>query len=423
MARIASQRRQSADARAPKGCSGSAHLPWEEARSVACDVPDVLRTVDVPLAEALGATLAEPLTALVSVPGCDVSAMDGYAVAGRGPWTVVGQVLAGAQPPADSLRDGECLEVATGAPVPARADTVLLYEAAARDGEMVSGPVSAPGRHIRRRGEACPKGTVLMPRGRQVSPAVIGLAAGAGHDTLAVTEPPRVRVVVTGDEVVPRGLPGSARVRDAVGPMLPGLIATAGGNHLGTQAVGDDPDRLTDALCTGAADVVAVCGASSFGPSDHLHTVLARLGAETLVRGVACRPGHPQTLARMPGGRWVVGLPGNPFAALAGALTLLDPLLGKCAGRGHARNPSGLIEGEVRPHSTDTRLVAVAWQGSSAWPVGHDRPAALWGAAIADALAVVPPGWAGGPVELLPLPTGHPQPSSRDADGGFSPRG
>ena len=65
----------------------------------------------------------------------------------------------------------------------------------------------------------------------------------------------------------------------------------------------------------------------------------------------------------MPGGRWVVGLPGNPFAALAGALTLLDPLLAKCAGRGPARNPSARIEGEVRPHATDTRLVAVAWSG------------------------------------------------------------
>jgi molybdopterin molybdotransferase len=404
--RITSQRRQAESERAPLGCHGSGQLPWDEARSVASGVPGVLRTVDVPLAQALGATLAAPLPALVSLPGCDVSAMDGYAVAGAGPWTVVGQILAGEEPSADSMRDGECLEVATGAPVPAGADAVVPYEEAGHHGDVVSGHVGAAGRHIRRRGEVCTAGTTLVPAGRRVTPSVIGLAAGVGKDTLAVTARPRVRVVVTGDEVVRDGLPGPGRVRDAVGPMLPGLVASAGGTFVRTQMVADDPDQLADALCSGDADVVAVCGASSVGPADHLTTVLARLGAETLVRGVACRPGHPQSLARLPGGRWVVGLPGNPFAALVGALTLLAPLLAKCAGRGDVRNPSARIEGEVSPHPTDTRLVAVEWSGSVVRPVGHDRPAALWGAAIADALAVVPPDWSGGPVQLLRLGLG-----------------
>lgn len=399
----ASRRRTAENERPPLGCHSSGQLSWEEAHHVASSVPDVLRTVDVPLAEALGATLARPLPALVSVPGCDVSAMDGYVVAGAGPWTVVGHVLAGAEPPADSMTGGECLEVATGAPVPARADAVLPYEEACRDGDVVSGTVGAAGRHIRRRGEVCTAGTPLVPAGSRVTPAVIGLAAGVGHDTLAVTAAPLVRVVVTGDEVVGRGLPGPGRVRDAVGPMLPGLVASAGARLADTQQIGDDPDQLADALCGGQADVVAVCGASSVGPADHLHTVLSRLGAETLVRGVACRPGHPQSLARLPDGRWVVGLPGNPFAALAGALTLLAPLLAKSAGRGAVRCPSVRIQGEVRPHPTDTRLVAVAWSGSAVRPVGHDRPAALWGAAIADGLAVVPPDWPGGTVRLLPL--------------------
>jgi molybdopterin molybdotransferase len=409
-------------AQAPRDCHGTGNLPWEEACRLAGDLPEVLPTVDVALAGALGATLAAPLSALVSVPGCDVSAMDGYAVAGDGPWTVVGRVLAGAAPSADSLNAGECLEVATGAPVPSGSEAVLPYEEASRDHDVVRGQAGAPGRHIRREGEACPAGTTLVPRGRLVTPVVTGLAASVGHDTLAVIRPPRVRAVLTGDEVVGRGLPGPGRVRDAVGPMLPGIVADAGGRLVEMQAVSDEPDRLADLLREDDTDVVAVCGASSAGPADHLHTILARLGAKVLVPGVACRPGHPQSLARMTDGRWVVGLPGNPFAALAGALTLLAPLLAKCAGRGPVRNPSARIEGEVRPHPTDTRLVAVAWSGSSARPVGHDRPAALWGAAIADALAVVPPGWAGGPVELLPLPTGHPQHSSHDADGGFSPR-
>jgi molybdopterin molybdotransferase len=350
--------------------------------------------------------------------------MDGYAVAGDGPWAVVGRVLAGAKPPAGPLNRGECLEVATGAAVPSRADAVLAYEEVDRDGDLVQAPASPRGRHIRRRGEGCLVGTTLLPQGRLVTPAVLGLAASVGHDTLTVTRRPRVRVVLSGDEVVSRGLPRPGSVRDAVGPMLPGLVGAAGGVLVGTQGICDDPDQLIDSLREPEADVVVVCGGSSVGPADHLPMVLSALGAETLVPGVACRPGHPQVLARTPDGRWIVGLPGNPFAALAGALTLLGPLLARCSGRAPLRGPSAHLEGEVRAHSTDTRLVAVARTGSSARPVGHDRPGSLWGAALADSLAVVPPGWTGEPVELLPLPGAQDQqPSPGNGNGGHVPPG
>ena len=210
-------------------------LSWESARRVAASAAGPLPVAEVPLRLAYGRRLARPLHALVPVPGADVAAMDGYAVAGDPPWRVVGLVLAGGAAFGAALVPGAAVEIATGAPVPEGAGAVLPYEAAVRvispaagRAKVVSGVIE-PGRHIRRRGEDCPQGAVVLTAGSVVTPAVLGLAAGLGHDTLPVRARPVVSVLVTGDEVVTRGLPGPGRVRDAIGPMLPGLIEWAGG--------------------------------------------------------------------------------------------------------------------------------------------------------------------------------------------------
>ncbi|MFI6734658.1 molybdopterin molybdotransferase MoeA [Nonomuraea sp. NPDC050451] len=381
---------------------------WVTARALAKGAATPLEPASVPLADALGGRLAVPLTALVAVPGVDVSAMDGYAVAGAGPWRVVGRVLAGGACYADELRPGEAVEIATGAPTPAGASAVLPYEQAAVDGARVNGAAEI-GRHIRRRGEDIAEGAVVLGAGAVVTPVALGLAAALGHDELPVRPRPRVAVLITGDEVVHEGLPVPGRVRDAIGPFLPGLVAWAGGRVASTDVLPDGREALRAALGaapeTGAADVVAVCGASSKGPADHLRAVLGDLGADVIVDGVAVRPGHPQLLARLPGGSLVVGLPGNPFAALGAALTLLAPILRELAGT-PARTETSALAGAVRAHPRDTRLVPVRRSGRGAVPVGHDRPGSLWGAALADALAVVPPGWAGEQVELIELPSG-----------------
>ncbi|GAA4045371.1 molybdopterin molybdotransferase MoeA [Nonomuraea soli] len=417
-------------------------MSWAEAREAAVAAGAALTpvAVEVPLAEAYGCRLAAPLRALVALPGVDVAAMDGYAVAGEGPWRVAGHVLAGGEPYQRPLPPGACVEIATGAPVPRGADRVVPYEHTSRgenthdqdepahdrrdQGEDPRGrpflgavvgerePSRRP--HIRRRGEDVERGAVVLGAGAEVTPVVLALAAGLGHDTLPVRPRPNVAVLVTGDEVVHEGLPRHGRVRDAIGPFLPGLVEWAGGRVSGRLRLPDGREALARALTGWAvrgegrwapkeADVLVVCGASSKGPADHLRAVLAELGAEVLVDGVAVRPGHPQLLARLPGagpgaGPFVVGLPGNPFAALGAAMTLLVPLL-----RGPSRQLSALA-GPVRAHARDTRLVPVRRTGRGAVPIGHDGPASLWGAALADALAVVPPGWDGEQAELLELP-------------------
>ncbi|WP_439656819.1 molybdopterin molybdotransferase MoeA [Lentzea sp. HUAS TT2] len=376
------------------------NMPWTLARRTAREAAKPLDAAELALPDALGLALASAVRALTSQPACDTSAMDGYAVAGSGPWTVVGRVAAGEPVPSVVLRSGEAFGVATGAPVPGGSESVLPVERCSVNGTQLRENRHEPpllGRHIRRQGEDWAAGDELVPAGTLITPAVLGLAAGAGHDTLLAHRRPEVAVIVTGDELLHTGPPTPGKVRDAIGPMLPGLLTRA--DLTGTTHLRDDPAALTDALAFTQADVLVTCGATSVGPADHLRRVLTELDAEILVSGVACRPGHPMLLAVLPDGRCVVGLPGNPFAAFAAVLTLLHPLLDALGG--HAVRPPITVRlSDVNAHPHDTRLIPVTRSGGEAIPVGHDRPGSLWGAALADALAVVPPGHEG-EVEVL----------------------
>jgi molybdopterin molybdotransferase len=380
-------------------------LSWPEARRTAGAAAAALTAQERPLVECGGLALAEALVALNPLPAFDASAMDGYAVAGAGPWTVLGEVLAGATWPAP-LAAGRAVGIATGAAVPVGATAVLRIEEAVLVGELVDGPVQ-PGRHVRRQGEECRAGELLLAAGAPVTAAVLGLAAAAGHDSLLVHPLPRVLALVTGDELLERGLSGAGLVRDALGPQLSRLVAGHGGVLVGRAHLPDRADLLLEAVQDARADVVVTTGASSDGPADHLRRVLAELGATILVDGVACRPGHPQLLARLPDGRSVVGLPGNPLAALVAASTVLAPLLTALAGRTPAGPRTALLSTAVTAAPEATRLLPVRLVGLHAEPVRHDGSGMLRGAALADALAVVPAGAAGEPgteVEVLALP-------------------
>ncbi len=359
---------------------------WDEARAIAWSAATPLPPVDVALVDALGRELAEPLWALAALPAFDTAAMDGWAVRGPGPWRVVGRVLAG-DPPPRPLEDGTAHEVATGAAVPEACDGVLPLEDGARLGEVLTGPPPR-GRHVRRAGEECAPRTAVLPAGTTLRPATLGLAAALGHDRLRVRARPTVAALVTGDELLTAGLPGAGRVRDAVGLLVPGHVAAYGGHLAGLHLVGDARSALHEAVGAARADLVLTSGASSAGPADHLAAVLRELGAEVLVDGVDVRPGAPQTLARLPDGRLLVGLPGNPLAALSALVTCVAPLLAALAGRaapalGCARLTEPLAAGR------GTRLVPVRVVGGLARPTGHAGAAMLRGAAVADALAVV----------------------------------
>jgi molybdopterin molybdotransferase len=166
--------------------------------------------------------------------------------------------------------------------------------------------------------------------------------------------------------------------------------------------VPDTAAALALALRSCLADVIVTTGSTARGPVDHLHGVLADAGADLRVDGVAVRPGHPQLLAALPGGRVVVGLPGNPLAAVSGVLTLLEPVAAALTARAAAASVTGVLVEDVDAGSDATRLVPVR----AGRPVLFAGPAMLRGLAVAEHVAVVPPGGvrAGERVELLALP-------------------
>ncbi len=441
-----------APARTPHRSSPSprsgAHAPWHVARAAAAGAVDgPLDAGAVALGpEALGRVLAGALTALTDLPSFDTSAMDGWAVSGPGPWRVTAPrtvasagsagILAG-QGPARPLPDGHAIRIATGARIPPGASAVLRSEhgetAEQPDGStLLSAPRGAPpGQDIRPRGQECRNGDQLLAPGAPVTPAVLGLAAAAGYDELWTYRRPVVEILVLGDELLHSGLPQDGRIRDALGPMLAPWLHAMGAETVGPRHLADDAGVLYEAVAGSTADVVITTGGTAAGPVDHVHPTLRRLGAELLVDGVQVRPGHPMLLARLgpaegsarrgrragraarPGRsvRHLVGLPGNPLAAVSGLLTLAEPLLGTLSGRMRAEPRRVRLADGVHGHPHDTRLVPVACRtdekgGVVALPLHFNGPAMLRGIAAADALAVIPPGGAaeGEPAALLDLP-------------------
>lgn len=385
---------------------------WPDARALAARAgrTGTPRTQRVPLGEALGRLLAEPLTALCDLPSFDTSAMDGWAVAGPGPWTVRedGSVLAGDTGNAP-LADGTAVRIATGARVPPGTTAVIRSEHARVDAparQLHGERAVTPGQDIRPRGQECRSGDRLLPAMALVTPPVLGLAAAAGYDELLTVARPRVEILVLGDELLTSSLPHDGLIRDALGPMIGPWLRALGADVLATRRLGDDAEALHAAVTTSEADLLVTTGGTAAGPVDHVHPVLRKAGAELLVDQVAVRPGHPMLLARLAPGRHLVGLPGNPLAAVSGLLTLAEPLLRGLEGRPAPVPYTAPVRDEVHGHPHDTRLVPFVHHDDQLVPLHYNGPAMLRGTAAADGLAVVPPGGArpGDELEVLDLP-------------------
>lgn len=403
--------------RPAQGCHHGAvtrGIAWESARRVAGESATALPAVARPLAAAAGHALAAQVRALTDLPAFDTSAMDGWAVAGPGPWTLAGGGVPVGEVPGP-LAAGTAIRIATGAPVPPGASAVLrLEDGVVAGGVLRCGRPLPDGRDIRPRGQECVAGMVLIDAGATVTPAALALAAAAGHDELRVHRQPSVRLLVTGGELLDAGVPRDGQVRDALGPMILPWLAAQGAMVQGRRLIADQAETLLDEALRGPADVLITTGGTSVGQTDLLHGVLREVGARLAVDSVAVRPGHPMLLAELPprpsaplGGhpRWLVGLPGNPLAAIVGLVTLAQPLLRRLGG--HSVRAARYLPASVAigGHPRDTRLVPALDRDGRAVPLPFDGPAMLRGIAAADVIAVIPPGGtpAGIPVEVIAI--------------------
>lgn len=384
-------------------------VSWATARTLAHDAATPLAEEEVALEAALWRRTATDLRALTPLPPLDASAMDGWAVYGPGPWRVVGSAHAGA-PPATPLAAGQALAVATGTALPPGADAVLRREDGLVDpGGWLRGAVAA-GRDIRPAGEECGAGEVLVPAGSVLDPVRLGLVAAGGHDEVFVVRRPRVRVLVLGDELLQTGPARDGRVRDSLGPQLPGWLATWGCSLAGIRRVPDTLAAHVEAVVdrTDNADVIVTTGGTSLGPVDFVRRCVAETSGTMVVPAVDCRPGHPMLLARW-ADRWLVGLPGNPHAAVAALLTLLEPLLLGLGGAALSPLREVRLSGRVAARDAGIRLVPCRLVDGQARPARGIGSGMLRGLAEADGLAVVAGAAdSGDRVGWLPLPWSRP---------------
>ena len=305
---------------------------WEQARSQAYESWKRLPSEKVLISSCVDRTLATDALALVELPTYPTSAMDGYAVCGKGPWKIVGEVKAGA-PMKGSLKEGTAVKIATGAVIPDKTFGIIRWEVATVDGENLSGDVKE-GQDIRPAGLESKKGEVLAAAGTILNPGVIGLLAAAGYDSLDVVRAPKATIILLGDEIVLDGLPHDGLVRDALGPQLPGWLQRLGVEVIATEYISDELNLVVDAFAKAAksSDIIFTTGGTADGPRDHVHAAIAELKGELIVDRVKVRPGHPMLLAHI-NNVPLVGLPGNPQSAIVALLTLGQPVIDSLMGR------------------------------------------------------------------------------------------
>ncbi len=278
----------------------------------------------VPLESAAGRVLNSDVVSSLDVPGFDRAMMDGFAlsascVAGASTYNPIALAIVGqafpARPFMGHVGPNQAVQITTGAPLPLGTDAVLPAELAESRGGRVSalGEVS-PGKHVGARGEDVTAGSTLLERGRRLRPQDLGLLSSIGSGAIECVRRPRVRIVLTGNELLPAGtMPHGHQISDANGPMLAALVERDGGMIEGRVIVGDDREAIYAALDVDV-DVLVVSGGSSVGQEDHVPTIVERHG-ELAIHGVAMRPSSPSGMGRL-GQRLVFLLPGNPVSCL-----------------------------------------------------------------------------------------------------------
>ncbi|MCX4092275.1 NTP transferase domain-containing protein [Nocardia sp. alder85J] len=386
----------------------TAPLTLDEARNIVRDKLTRLPARESALRAARGAALAAPLAAADALPRFDVSAMDGYAVSGTGPWQVRHDIgFAGGQRPA-GLLTGEAVRIATGAHVPDGATAVLRDEFVHLDANLLYRLPDTPMRDDRRRrGEDWHAGDVVAAAGTVVSAALISVAASAEVGTAPVRGPVRARIVMTGDEIRSAGPLHPGQTRDSIGPVLPELLSHCGITVMDRVHLRDTATGFDEVLAAGAdCDLLVVVGATGGGAADQLRDALDRAAARTLVHRLRLRPGGSGVIAELPAGTALLGLPGNPFAAVATLLALAPAIVSGLTGATAPRAIVGPLRNAAEIADTATRITSAravpegGWIGDAGIRTNH-----LAGLLDRDGLVVVPPGAADGAlVEFIPLP-------------------
>ena len=339
---------------------------------------------------------AEDLVALTDLPHVDSSSMDGWAVSGVGPWTITR---------ADHLEPDHASPITTGAALPEGAQAIVRTEHGTLSGTRLES-TSASAQDIRRAGEECTRGDLLCRRGTTLHPAIIGLLAATGHDAINVVTQPTVQIIITGDELLTSGLPTQKFVRDSLGPQLPLWLTRMGAQVLPVLYITDHPDQISRAISTTKADIVVTTGGTAASTKDHFQAAIELAQGQVLINGVAVRPGHPMKLAVNQDRKYpIIGLPGNPLAAVVALITLAQPIISKMLGQQLPVGVSIPTSQSLKGGKSDSRLVPGSIENREFVPALYNGSAMLRGLSASTGFAIVTaPVDAGSTIEFLPLP-------------------
>jgi molybdopterin molybdotransferase len=375
--------------------------------------PLAIETISI--TDALHRVLTETLHAATDLPRFDQSAMDGYAFtaadiatasASAPCWLpIVERVAAGDAPAKQTVPTGCAARILTGAPLPIGADTVIPQENVQLDNDRLLFTETYPTRrNIRWRGEELQRDTVVAAAGARITPGLLAAAINAGIERIRVRRQPRMRILVSGDEVKPSGTtlaPG--QIPDSNGPLLRAILHGWGFPTPVIEHVGDDALQVREALSRAFddADIVISTGGASVGDRDYLPTTAETLGVRRVLWKVAQKPGKPLYFgvhdqhARRP---LMLALPGNPGAVLIGATLHLRRILDLLEGAQPALPQwfDGELTAEVERDSRRTRLVRMRLSYSGAQirlqPLPHQDSHMLSNLSAADVLVRVEAG-------------------------------
>jgi molybdopterin molybdotransferase len=389
-------------------------LSVEEALDRILATVHALEPERVSLLQAAGRVLAERVTADRDIPPLTNSAMDGYAVRGAGladaqlpiRLRVVGEAAAG-YVSGVAVAPGQAVRIMTGAPVPEGADTVVRFEDTRQDGdgvEILRAP--RPGANVRQAGEDVRAGQIVLELGAVLRPQEVGMLAAVGRVEVAVVRQPRVAILATGDEVVtPDHSPGPGQIRDANSYTVAAQVQEAGGVPL-LLGVARDREELVRRGMRQAleqqADFIITSGGVSAGDFDLVKQVLAAEG-EMHFWSLNMKPGRPLAFGVVDGpatgsghGVPLLGLPGNPVAAMISAELFARPALLKMQGFAdwsrptvRARLTQPIIRKDGRRHYLRVQLRETA-SGCEATLTGGQGSGILNSLVQADGLAMIP---------------------------------
>lgn len=358
----------------------------------------------LPLAEAAGRVLAEPVVADRDQPPFARATRDGYACRAEdlalGPLRVMGQVRAGEAWAGGAIGSGEAVEIMTGAPVPPGADCVVMVEHVAEGAGHVA--LTEPrelavGENIVPAGAEARAGDIVIPGGQRLGITEIAAAAACGAAELGVWKRPRVAILATGDELVEvAATPLAHQIRNSNSYSLAAQVVAAGGVPEVFPIVPDESVATEQAIAEASGcDLVLLTGGVSMGKFDCVEQALGTLGAEFFFTGVRMQPGKPVVFGKLPG-PYFLGLPGNPISTMVTFALFVGPLLRALGGEIDAGPRFGMarVEEQVSVKAGLTRFLParmesdvrgarvrrLAWQGSGD----------LAAAARANAFLVVP---------------------------------